>query len=176
MSTQFYAQSEKDRWETPRWLTETIDALVPGGITTDPCAGPGTSIGREYNFTIEDDGLSQLWPGVVFCNPPFSQKSDWLEKAVDQYRSGVSSLVFVLTPDSTDTKSWWHEYIAGTADYVWFSRGRINFVNPDKPDGGSGATFGTAISIYGNCPENLLRWFSEEGHLVRSVTVESSDN
>jgi hypothetical protein len=188
MTQPHFAQNDKDEWLTPRSLLDTIEAKLGRLITTDPCASPVTTIGWKHNWTAADDGLSKPWPGVVFCNPPFSDKEAWLAKAVSEYETGEADLVFVVTPDSTDTISWWHKHISGTADYVWFKESRLSYetvtydyvwFNGDRVDYfnhgtetmGS-PTFGTAISIYGEPGDDLLEWFAEEGHLVETVTFE----
>lgn len=68
---------ENDCLETPNHI---IDALGP--FYMDPCAGPTTSIGVvNYSGGI-CDGLELPWEGIVWCNPPFSEKEKWIEKFV----------------------------------------------------------------------------------------------
>jgi len=163
----------KDVWQTP---DEIVSLVSP--IDVDPCAGAGTSIGRDDNFTIDDDGLSQSWHGRVFVNPPFSDKESWLEKVIDERDN--TDCIFVVTPDSTDTKSWWHKYIAAEADYIWFSEGRVSYVVPeshadefDSYDGGERAgspTFGTAISVFGEPGKRTLARLNEYGQLLQTVS------
>jgi phage N-6-adenine-methyltransferase len=161
----------KDVWQTPDKIT---DMLQP--IDLDPCAGIDTDIGRDENLTADDNGLTSEWHGRVFVNPPFSEKELWLQKSIDEKNN--TEAIMVVTPDSTDTKSWWHEYIAKKADYIWFSKGRISYVVPKshanqfpKYDGGEKAnspTFGTAISIFGEPGEKTLRRLQNNGQLLQS--------
>ncbi len=51
-----------------------------GGITLDPCADEGKHIESCHHFTAADDGLSQVWSGRVFMNPPYSCPSKWIDK------------------------------------------------------------------------------------------------
>jgi len=152
----------KDVWQTP---DEILDMLRP--IDIDPCAGPNTNIGT-INYTKEDDGLSQDWWGRVFVNPPFSKKTAFLEKAVEE--SDNCDVIFVVTPDSTDVKSWWHGYIAEHADYIWFSKGRISYINPETGERGDSPTIGTAISIFGEpLAQTTLEELAASGQLVKTV-------
>lgn len=153
----------KDVWQTP---DEIIEMLQP--IDVDPCAGKDTTIGRDANYTKADDGLTKKWHGRVFVNPPFSDKKSWLQKAISEKDRTKS--IFVLTPDGTDTKSWWHEYIAAEADYIWFSKGRISYINPDTGEKAKNPTFGTAISIFGEPGEETLERMSERGQLLQTYT------
>lgn len=162
----------KDVWETP---DDIFDMLDPFDV--DPCAGQDTGIGTEANFTVEDDGLAQDWFGRVFVNPPFSQKTDWLQKAIDEQQN--TECIYVLTPDSTDTISWWHGKIAPHADYIWFSEGRISYVVPashadefedyEAGEKAGSPTFGTALSIFGEPTGAELERLHENGQLLKTV-------
>lgn len=156
------ATNRKDHWQTPQELLD----LIHEEIDLDPCAGKGTDIGT-FNFT--QNGLTVSWYGVVFVNPPFSEKEAWLEKAVKSAREGMAKVVYVVTPDSTDTKSWWHEFIAPNARYIWFSEGRIDYVDPETGEQEKGVGYGTTISIFGRPHSLTLDNMMEEGHLVKTV-------
>jgi phage N-6-adenine-methyltransferase len=158
----------KDVWQTPTELLEYFEDSSTK-IDLDPCAGEGTTVGQ-VNYTEQDDGLSKAWFGRVFVNPPFSEKTDWLKKAVSEYQSGNTKVIFIVTPDSTDVISWWHGYIAEHADYVWFSEGRISYVNPETGEAAGSPTFGTAVSILGEPEQFVLENLSENGHLVETVS------
>jgi len=171
-NTKHYALSDKDTWQTP---TETVKdfADAVGGFDLDPCAGKDTNIGEIANYRLEDgkDGLKLPWFGKVFINPPFSFKVEWLEKLERELESDRVEFAIMLTPDGTDTKSWWHKYIAENAEYICFRFGRLDYVDPDpNPDDDSGATFGTAFSVYGVPPDDLLKVLQEKGHLVKTVS------
>lgn len=164
----------KDIWRTPDHIIEMLEP-----IDLDPCAGLGSDIGR-VNYRNENmNGLLAKWFGRVFVNPPFSNKAEWLAKTIDERDRGNIDCAFVLTPDGTDTISWWHEYIAAEADYIWFSEGRVSYVVPeprahlfDKYDGGETAgspTFGTAISIFGEPGGRTLARMNERGQLLETV-------
>jgi hypothetical protein len=98
-------------------------------------------------------------------NPPFSAKNDWLNKAVEQYDN--CSTIYIVTPDSTDVKSWWHEKLANMCEHVWFSKGRINYVNPNTGEKEKGVSFGTSINIMGELNDEVKKWFSDNGDLMK---------
>lgn len=170
-SPHFWDLNDKDDWQTPPELVQDLQQAVDR-IDLDPCAHPETSIGaRNWALDKGIDGLERSWNGykTVFVNPPFSYKTEWLEKIVEEVSTDrpTPRTIILLTPDSTDTKSWWHGYIAPHAQYICFSEGRIAYyedgVRADSP------TFGTAISIFGECPDDLLHTLQQWGHVVRSV-------
>src|SRR6056297_1525253 len=136
-------------------------------IDVDPCSGEDTHIGRDANYDKSDDGLWKQWHGRVFVNPPFSQKRAWLQKVIEE--QGNTDCIFVVTPDSTDTKSWWHSYIAEAADYIWFSRGRISYINPETGERAKNPTFGTAISVFGEPGARTIARLQSEGQLLQTV-------
>ena len=60
----------------------------------------------------------------VFCNPPYSQISKWVEKAF--YESKTDNTVIVLLiPSRTDTR-YFHDYIYNRAE-IRFIKGRLKF-------------------------------------------------
>jgi len=186
--------NQKDVWQTPEWLTNGIAEAI-GGFDLDPCAGPETRI-ADTNWSIqrgEDhdergssqstpnvefgvDGLDRDWFGDVWVNPPFSEKEDWLREATFQhgFPDEGPDRVFVLTPDSTDVKSWFHGYCT-MADYVWFSKGRVKFIDPKTGEPAGSPSFGTAISVFGEIEPPLREWFHSKGWLTKTASRVASD-
>lgn len=178
----FVAGSKKDAWRTPPALYEPIAERI-GGFDLDPCAGPPpeqlelpgeeephpdlepTEI-AEWNVTLPTDGLAIDWYGDVWLNPPFSEKGDWLAKAVEEWRDGDAERVFIVTPDATDVAAWWHEYIAPNAGVTYFVESRTDYIDPATADTASGVSFNTAVSVFGSAPPELLRYWRDVGDLV----------
>lgn len=112
---------ERDERPTPQDFFDRLDAEF--GFTLDVAASGENSKCREF-YDIEDDGLSQPWRGVVWCNPPYSEVGLWVEKAKAESQNGAT--VVMLLPASTDT-AWFHDHVLGVAE-IRFVRGRIQFV------------------------------------------------
>ncbi|MDZ5810353.1 DNA N-6-adenine-methyltransferase [Halorubrum sp. AD140] len=165
--TEYYGQSDKDIWETPSELVDDLEDAL-NGIDLDPCAGPDTNIG-DTNYTVSDDGLSMEWHGSVFVNPPFTEKSDWLDKTIQEVSAGNASVVVVLTPDSTDVQSWWHGKIAPHASYICFLEGRLAYIDPDTGHQLNSPPFGTALSVFGEPSDNLVSTLNDWGQVVQTV-------
>ena len=109
-------------------------------FTLDPCATEENHKAPNF-YTIKEDGLAQSWAGqVVFCNPPYSQAAQWIEKA---YQEGhqANTTVVLLIPARTDTR-YFHNYILNRSE-IRFIKGRLKF-------GGSknAAPFPSMIVIY----------------------------
>ena len=113
--------SASDLWETPQDLFDEFDREFH--FTLDACALPENAKVGEY-YTPEQDGLSQPWTGVCWCNPPYGRKIGlWVKKGLLSSLQGAT--VVMLLPARTDTK-WFHDYILNRAE-VRFLRGRLKF-------------------------------------------------
>jgi hypothetical protein len=68
-----------DDWYTPRWIFDaagiTFDMDVAAPIDPTYQQVPA----RRY-LTALDDGLTTPWAGTVWCNPPYSGSTPWVEK------------------------------------------------------------------------------------------------
>ena len=121
MNTDVMFSSTSDLWETPQEFFNALDAEFHFNL--DVCALPENAKCARY-YTPEQDGLSQPWTGVVWCNPPYGRKiGEWVRRGF--FASVVGTTVVMLLPARTDTR-WFHEYIYGKAE-VRFLRGRLKF-------------------------------------------------
>ena len=128
--------STTDQWATPQDFFDKLNKEF--GFTLDVCALPENTKCNAY-YTPEIDGLSQMWHGTCWCNPPYGRGiGAWIKKA-----SEAKATVVCLVPARTDT-AWWHDY-AMKADDIRFIRGRLKF-------GGSknSAPFPSAVLVYRN--------------------------
>lgn len=128
--------SKSDLWETPQAFFDELNREF--GFQTDVCALPENAKCEAY-YTPEQDGLSQEWTGVCWCNPPYGRQiGKWVKKAAES-----NATVVMLLPARTDTK-WFHDYILPNAE-IRFIKGRLKF-------GGSknSAPFPSMICIFRN--------------------------
>ena len=115
--------SATDEWSTPQDLFDRINNIYQFDV--DVCATPGNAKCPVF-YTKETDGLSQVWKGTCWMNPPYGRKiGDWVSKA---YRSGCNgTTVVALLPSRTDTK-WFHEFIYNRPGVtITFLKGRLKF-------------------------------------------------
>ena len=123
MNTEVMFSSKSDLWGTPQEFFNALDNEFGFGL--DVCATPENAKCSAY-YTPEQDGLSQPWDGVVWCNPPYGKNiGKWVQKAHDENRRNNNYIVMLL-PARTDTR-WFHNYILGKAE-IRFIRGRLKFV------------------------------------------------
>lgn len=135
--------SDKDDWETPPDLFEALDAEF--GFSVDVCASAHNSKVPINFFDVTENGLAKSWAaadvggGPVWCNPPYSQKDQWIEKAFWTAFHGMNTVV-MLIPAKTDTAAWWD--FCALAE-VRFLPGRLVFVGAEN-----GAPFPAAIVVF----------------------------
>lgn len=121
MGSHQIASEGTDTWLTP---PEIIEALGPFDL--DPCASldrPWDTATRHY--TVEDDGLSKPWDGMVWMNPPYGPKATkWLGRLAG-HGNGIA-LVFARTETRMFTEHVWPHATA-----LLFIEGRLHFHYPD---------------------------------------------
>ena len=129
--------SNSDEWATPRWLFDRLNERFQ--FTMDAAAAEGNNLCDIYCDAF-GDGLKISWEGErVWCNPPYSQISQWAEKFTRASSEAV--LIVALIPARVDT-AWWQDHIA-KADLVHFIRGRLRF-----GDSRNSAPFPSALAFW----------------------------
>ena len=113
-----------DDYYTPSWIFEALDiefdldvAAPPGGVAWIPA--------KRY-YTKADDGLSQPWEGKVWCNPPYSKATPWVEKMID-HRNGFLLLPLVVSN--------WLDRICLHSDSIVLLPRDMQFARPGRKDG-----------------------------------------
>jgi transcriptional regulator with XRE-family HTH domain len=141
-------------WETPKDLADILTEAV-GGFDLDPCAASHSRrkarVKAKVLLTVDDDGLSVPWRGMVFVNPPYGRGTtkDWVAKCKAEAASGRATVVALL-PVRTDAR-WWHELVAGHA-HVFMLNGSLKF-----GDSTGTAPFASAVVVYGGDPGTIGR-------------------
>lgn len=121
---------ETDEWATPRDFLRPISEAV-GGFDLDPASGAESSPIAEETFALErgEDGLSEPWHGRVWCNPPYSEKDDWTEKAwKESTREEVEFVALLLSVDTSSDR--FHTFVP-RASYVYLHDSRLKFGDAD---------------------------------------------
>lgn len=126
---------DSDNWFTPKWLIE-IAREVMGGIDLDPASCPkANAIVKAHTFyTKKEDGLSKIWRGRVWCNPPYSMPliADFSFSLLDFIGLEVPQACF-LTRNATETK--WCQALLAKCDRFCLLNKRVSFWHPEKPVG-----------------------------------------
>lgn len=152
---------------TPSDIWEPI-----GPFDVDPCAGPGTCIGR-INYTKADNGLFLPIPKRLTCfrNPPFGPDPDcprygrynsrqWKELMIDLAWLHGNSIL--LLPIGGAAK--WHVQAYRKADAWMVMHKRIQFGGNEAP-----AKFNTYLFAFGQNMVDRLRNSGLDGTLMGRV-------
>jgi phage N-6-adenine-methyltransferase len=139
--------SVTDEWETPREFFDAVNAVYRFDL--DVCATCANAKCGRY-FTKAENGLTQIWSGVCWINPPCGHEiSLWVRKAYESSRE-AGTVVVCLLPARTDTR-WWHDYVIAHASLIRFIQGRLRF------SGRGPAPFPSALVMFGrfDCKKEL---------------------
>lgn len=146
----------KDEWLTP---PEIIRAL--GSFDMDPCA----PVNRPWpmasqHYTIEDNGLQQLWFGRVWCNPPYGSKMAAFVRRCVEHRNAT-----LLTFARTETKVF-QELIFPNATAILFIAGRLKFYHVNGDQAGTAGAPSVLIAFdYYNA--SMLKASDIKGRFIR---------
>lgn len=83
----------------------------------------------------------------VFCNPPFSKKAEFIEKAYNEVINGNCPIVVMVLPANCQDCRAFQQYIKKQFFYETLS-GRIAFINPTTGNPQKGNNSGTTIVYF----------------------------
>jgi hypothetical protein len=127
----------KEEWLTPKFIIENLCKF-----DLDPCSpqNPPFKIADKI-YTEKENGLLQNWEGLVFCNPPYGNKTiHWIKKAADHKK--CICLIFART----DTKLF-QDIIFKNATSILFIKGRLKFLNIKGEETGTAGAPSCLISF-----------------------------
>lgn len=127
-----------DVWLTPPYILKAL-----GEFDLDPCSPldrPWDTAKKHY--TINDDGLLQVWNGRVWCNPPYSDVEPWAKKCADHQNA------IMLVFSNTQTK-WFLKHVWHRAESAFWIQQKIKFYNADGSPGAFTARSPSVLVSYG---------------------------
>lgn len=145
-----------DEWLTPPHIINSL-----GEFDMDPCAPTDRpwDIAKKH-YTKKDNGLSQIWRGRVWCNPPYGKEtSKWMVKMAD-HNDGIL-LIFART----DTNNF-HSYVWSQARGIFFIKGRITFCDISGKPAKYNAGAPSCLVAYGEHNADLLKNCSLTGKFL----------
>ena len=160
------SQDTDDDYATKPELWRSIADAV-GGFDTDPASGCENSQIATTTYTKADDGLAQAWDGIVWLNPPFSNKVEWYRKAVNEVNAGNAETVVALAPVDTSTQ-WFQNWFAKATVICWLE-GRDWYEASGSP------SFNTAVGVFGECPDKLIEFLETVGIVTQTVSTTTQE-
>jgi phage N-6-adenine-methyltransferase len=131
--------SRSCEWSTPQDLFDRLHA--EHAFTLDVCATPENAKCPRY-FTKADDGLSHIWTGRCWMNPPYGREiRAWMRKAWEAAQT-TAELVACLVP-ARPGSGWFQDYaMRGELEFL---PGRLRFGCAEHP-----APFDSAVVVFRN--------------------------
>lgn len=133
MPAQKPGRSKQDYQTPPELLVAIKRRLYITDFDVDVAASKDNAV-CPYYYDEERNGLAQPWQvpestsGWAWCNPPYANIGDWVEKAIYEVWQGAN--IAMLIPASVGS-NWWSR--AEKYCYQLFLSPRITFVGCDTP-------------------------------------------
>jgi hypothetical protein len=141
---------------TPRWI---LDALGP--FDCDPAAAsPRPWDCASVNFSETDDGLSRVWRGRCWLNPPYDRRGvkRWIQRLAEHGHG--TALLHARCETDWFAMCWQH------ASGILFMRTRIKFCRPDGSEQPHNSGAPPVLVAFGEEDLARLRESGIEGQLV----------
>jgi len=130
---------KSDLWETPQNLFNALNEKFNFEIDA-ACDFNNMKCGR--GFDENSNGLIQDWHGRTFCNPPYSQKKEWIKKAIYEVENNGCPLVVMILPCTM-------ECIREIKHYKYdVLNKRVSFIVPETKKPTKGNRTGTIIVYF----------------------------
>lgn len=142
----------KDLWQTTDYAykdacflcgVESFDFDVAASKENTKCTVySDDSLGNTDWFASYD--LDTVW-----CNPPFSRKIEFLDKAYRDIVNHYSAMACIMIPYEPCTK-WFREHVHNKAHTVYVPDGRYNFIDPETGKEIKGVPFTSCFVVFNN--------------------------
>ena len=125
---------KKDTYATPQAVFDYFNREF--NFDVDVCAEDHTAKCSTY-YTIEADAFLQHWHkdgSTCWCNPPYSNITPWISKAIDESKKGVTTVMFVMCDPSV---GWFKKALAKCSEVRFIVGGRVSFEMDGQPVNGN---------------------------------------
>lgn len=147
---------KNDTLQTPEYIWKS---LAPFDL--DPCSGEFTDIGKTNLWNGRgDNGLEMEWNGFVWCNPPFSQKENWIEK-MKYHNNGI-----LLLPERGSSP--WFGPLAEFCGMYFVMGKKINFIGINGSN-----NVGSVLFPFGDTAIDRIENSGLPGHMVNVLWFKS---
>jgi hypothetical protein len=165
-----FHKSTTTEWHTPAKYIG-MARRVMGGIDLDPCssAQANKTIQAARFFDEKADGLSHIWRGRVWLNPPYSTETKaFVQKLLLEHKRGHVEQAIILLSVNVLDRTW--------VDPLWdftlcFHHGRVNFDPPDPSVTVSSPPMGAVFIYIGANTTEFIRQFNQVGACLARATA-----
>lgn len=160
---------ESVEWYTPIEIIEAARQVM-GSIDLDPasCDDAQQNVKASRYYTAEMNGLSRVWSGRVWLNPPYSKTAGrsnqdiWAKKLLQEFRDGNVTEGILLVKSALGYR--WFEDLWDELP-VCFARQRLSFIKSNGDDDGE-SKHGTALFYLGENIGRFVEVFSKIGRIT----------
>jgi hypothetical protein len=166
---QYIHQSADFEWITPSIYIEAARTVM-GSIDLDPASSINANkyVKSSKFYTIKNDGLSKVWHGNVWLNPPYgltsenkSNQSVWSERITREYTTRNIKQGILLI-NAVPSESWFHPLWDNP---ICFVNRRIQFINPED-NTKTQPTHSSAIVYFGDDIRRFIIAFEHLGTIA----------
>lgn len=148
LAMEYHKTEERDDWATPRSLISRLEREFGSRFDLDVCASAKNRVCERF-FDRSQNGLEQEWRGnLVWVNPPYSQKSEFIEKAHQEAQKGTK--IILLLPSFTETA--WFRDLKEKSNWLLFLNGRLVFNEQEQKET---AKFSSVLAFFNIPPKEI---------------------
>lgn len=154
MSKYNFEYKENDYKTTPELYKMALDKLDINVFSLDTCCSDKHIPALEHYMHPDSNGLLEPWHDNCWCNPPFNNCKQWIEKAYKENKQFHINIAMLL-PVRTETK-YWHDYILynPNVEIQWLRKG-YKFLNNENEEMG---VFKNALALVYFLDPGLNAW------------------
>ncbi len=134
----------RDLWQTPEFIFNHYNKRFD--FNCDVACSDENKLVHSHWLTEEDDALnfSTEWNSRNWCNPPYSDITPWVQKAVDEMANG--RITVMLIPADTSVK--WFKLAFDNCSECHLINGRISFINASTKKPVNGNNKGSVVFVF----------------------------
>lgn len=120
-------KEERNYWQTPGHIFEIAESIF-GPFWLDLAANRDNAV-CECWIGEEEDSLSVSWINLAkrgWLNPPFSNITPWMMKAVEEAEKGFQTVMLIPTPNGDG-----RDMLFGEAKDIVFFDKRVQYIRPN---------------------------------------------
>lgn len=142
----------KDFWVTSPEAVQDAQHLIGMEFGLDACASNKRVAKAKKFITPDQDALDPftLWTPpagkATWCNPPFSQKPAFIQRAYDA-ATLHKHVVCMMLPYEPVTQ-WWRKFIDNKATAIFVPDGRYHYLHPETLEPYREVTFASAFVVF----------------------------
>jgi phage N-6-adenine-methyltransferase len=135
-------------------------------FTTDVASSFKNRLCRDHR-SEKFDGLLTGWGDVNWCNPPYSNITPWVMKAIEQ-QVFFGRVTVMLIP--ADTSSKWFKLAFDHCSECHLITGRISFIRSDTQKPALGNNKGSVVFVFGQRDSDECRTLLVDRDILTTVS------